>query len=92
MTPTHEPPAMPAVPGLGALVAQLAQINCALWHEEDAARTDDDLAVARAKRAIDQLNQRRNDTIEAIDDLVIAWARSATGRGPGGGHGGGQSG
>jgi hypothetical protein len=88
MTPNELPP-MPAVPGLGALVSELAQINCALWHEEDAARTDDDLAVARAKRAIDQLNQRRNDTIEAIDDLVIAWARSAATRGQ---HGGGHSG
>jgi hypothetical protein len=61
--------------GLGTLVAELARINCALWHEEDSARGDDDLAVARAKRAIDKLNQRRNDTIESIDDLVIAWAR-----------------
>lgn len=62
--------------GLGTLVAELARINCTLWHEEDAARGDDDLAVVRAKRAIDKLNQRRNDTIEAIDDLVIAWARA----------------
>jgi hypothetical protein len=62
--------------GLGSLVAELARINCALWHEEDVARGDDDLAVVRAKRAIDKLNQKRNDTIEAIDDLVIAWAKA----------------
>ena len=74
MSRTTPPPSLPPVPGLGALVAELAQINCALWHEEDAARSDDDLAVARAKRTIDALNQRRNDAIEAIDDLVIAWA------------------
>lgn len=72
MNPTNT---SPIPPGLGALVAGLAQINCALWHQEDTARTSDDLAVARAKRAIDKLNQRRNDTIEAIDDLVIAWAQ-----------------
>ena len=66
----------PGPDGLGTLVAELARINCALWHEEDSARGEDDLAVARAKRAIDTLNQRRNDTSEAIDDLVIAWARA----------------
>lgn len=61
-------------PGLGLLVAELARINCALWHEEDKARCDDDLAVARAKRKIDALNQKRNDTIEEIDELVLEWA------------------
>jgi uncharacterized protein DUF4254 len=69
-----EPNDRPRPPGLGLLVAELARINCALWHEEDSARSDDDLAVARAKRKIDALNQKRNDTIEAIDAMVIEWA------------------
>jgi uncharacterized protein DUF4254 len=70
----------PRPPGLGLLVAELARINCALWHEEDSARSDDDLAVARAKRKIDALNQQRNDTIESIDAMVIEWATDRSSR------------
>lgn len=74
MTPHSFPP-----PGLGPLVAELARINCALWHEEDKARCDDDAQVAAAKRNIDKLNQQRNDTIERIDDLVVAVATTRKG-------------
>jgi len=43
--------------------------NFRLWHLEDAARRDDQgfEHVARCKRAIDAMNQRRNDAVERLD-------------------------
>jgi len=62
---------------VGTMIAQLAQANIELWHEEDKARVGDDHQIAAAKRAIDKLNQRRNDLIERIDDAVLEAVRAA---------------
>ena len=56
---------------ISSLISDLTRINIELWHEEDKARSGDDAQVVNAKRAIDKLNQRRNDMIESIDDACI---------------------
>jgi hypothetical protein len=72
---------------IGMLIAQLAQANIELWHEEDKARVDDDRQVAAAKRNVDRLNQQRNDLIERIDEsfreIVRAASHAEAGRGRG---------
>lgn len=55
----------------GTLISHLAQVNIALWHEEDKARVADDHVVAQAKRRIDTLNQQRNDLIEQLDEVAV---------------------
>src|ERR1700729_1124963 len=55
--------------GLMALAMAQHRANFELWHEEDKARAPGvaDAEIARVKRAIDVLNQRRNDLVEKMD-------------------------
>jgi hypothetical protein len=61
-----------------ALVQQEHCCNFDLWHEEDKARAPDvsDAAIATVKRSIDKLNQRRNDTIEKLDEFILSQLQS----------------
>ena len=56
-----------------SLVSTQHQVNFELWHQEDLARDPDvsDLKIAGVKRAIDVLNQRRNDLIEQLDQFLV---------------------
>ena len=60
-------------PGLAGKIGDLHRFNFLLWHEEDIARSPDvtDAKIAQVKRAIDQYNQSRNDSIEKTDDWLI---------------------
>jgi len=64
------------VPGVfcNPIALELAYRNFLLWHEEDKARrTDvDDSTIATVKRAIDKLNQQRNDLIEKLDEAILS--------------------
>jgi hypothetical protein len=55
--------------GLMALAMAQHRANFELWHQEDKARVPGatDAEITRVKRAIDVLNQRRNDLIEKMD-------------------------
>jgi len=60
--------------GLRGRVCDLHRYNFLLWHEEDIARspTVTDGRIAQVKRAIDRYNQLRNDSIEKVDDWLVA--------------------
>jgi hypothetical protein len=60
--------------GLHGLVCDQFKFNYLLWHEEDKARCPlaDDSEIAAVKRAIDRLNQQRNDWIERLDEWIAA--------------------
>jgi hypothetical protein len=63
----------PGADGLMALAMAQHRANFELWHEEDKARVPEvpDAEIVRVKRAIDRLNQRRNDLAETMDGWLM---------------------
>ena len=68
----HEQPVEVTEHDFLGLVCQQHAFNFLLWHEEDKARSREatDGEIAQVKRAIDKLNQQRNDGIERLDDWI----------------------
>jgi hypothetical protein len=59
--------------GLMVLATAQHKANFELWHEEDKARVPGvrDAEIVTVKRAIDKLNQRRNDLVEKMDGWLM---------------------
>ena len=73
----HGPAEMPAAESeLEELVVEQHRANFDLWHEEDEARDPEATPekIVAVKKAIDRLNQRRNDLMERIDQALLAEA------------------
>ncbi len=71
----HGPAEIPAAANeLDQLVVDQHRANFDLWHEEDQARDPKATPekIVAIKRAIDRLNQRRNDLMERIDRMLLA--------------------
>jgi hypothetical protein len=60
--------------GILGLICEQHKRNYLLWHQEDIARSPNasDKQLADVKRAIDRLNQERNDHIERLDERLIS--------------------
>ena len=73
----HGPADMPQLAEeLDQLVVEQHRANFDLWHEEDEARDPEATPekIVQIKKAIDRLNQRRNDLVERIDRKLLAEA------------------
>jgi hypothetical protein len=70
--PWPEPPTAPPSAFLDTVLAH-HRANFDLWHQEDKAREPgaSDARIAAVKRAIDLLNQTRNDLVEVMDRALL---------------------
>ena len=75
----HQQPIENTFDGIKQLVCTQHEYNYRLWHEEDTARSPSatDEEIANVKRAIDKLNQARNDMIEKVDDALTEVLQAA---------------
>ena len=69
----HDKPGAPPGSELWRAIAENHRMNDLLWKEEDLARRRQvaDAEIAANKRAIDAYNQKRNDAIERIDEILL---------------------
>jgi len=59
---------------LGAVFAELAQVNCDLWHEQEKVYEFETVPVAQKDLVVKQLallNLKRNQCIDAIDQALV---------------------
>jgi len=70
--------------GFLADVLHQHRANFDLWHQEDRARDTSATAegIAQVKRAIDHLNQKRNDLVEKIDRYLLTMVEHQNPRAP----------
>jgi hypothetical protein len=69
-----------AEPDLWKWIETNHRYNTLLWEEEDKARRTDVVAdeIAAGKRLIDRYNQKRNNAIEAIDEIILRALQDVT--------------
>ena len=72
---------VPAVSGgIGELFARLAQVNCALWHEQEKVYDFENVPAEQKNAVVKQLallNLERNQCIDGIDRNLIALVSDA---------------
>ena len=69
---------------IGELFAQLAHVNCALWHQQEKVYEFDQVPVAEKDKVVKQLallNLERNQCIDSIDRKFSALVVAARSKG-----------